>query len=102
MYKKYETIGNKICSKTLFLTETDITTSLVAKKYAFWYARSQFWTHGGPFREHFHFIYFFILTPVSLMVRLFGKDLIGMKSSKEIKSYWVKRKNHLGSMDKQF
>ena len=47
-------------------------------------------------------IYFFILTPVSLMVRLFGKDLIGMKSSKEIKSYWVKRKNHLGSMDKQF
>ena len=47
-------------------------------------------------------VYFLILTPISLLVRLFGKDLIGMKSSKEIKSYWVKRKNHLGSMDKQF
>ena len=47
-------------------------------------------------------IYFLILTPISLLVRLFGKDLIGMKFSNDIKSYWVKRKKHLGSMDKQF
>ena len=47
-------------------------------------------------------VYFFILTPISLLVRLFGKDLIGMKFSNNIKSYWVKRKKHLGSMDKQF
>ena len=47
-------------------------------------------------------VYFLILTPISLLVRLFGKDLIGMKFSSDIKSYWVKRKNHLGSMDKQF
>ena len=47
-------------------------------------------------------VYFFILTPISLLVRLFGKDLIGMKFSNDIKSYWVKRKKSLGSMDKQF
>ena len=48
-------------------------------------------------------VYFIILTPISLLVRLFGKDLIGMKFSKDIKkSYWIKRKKNLGSMDKQF
>ena len=47
-------------------------------------------------------VYFLILTPISLLVRLFGKDLIGMKFNNDIKSYWIKRKKHLGSMDKQF
>ena len=47
-------------------------------------------------------VYFLILTPISLLVRLFGKDLIGMKFSNDVKSYWIKRKNHLGTMDKQF
>ena len=47
-------------------------------------------------------VYFIILTPISLLVRSFGKDLIGIKFSNDIKSYWVKRKKHLGSMDKQF
>jgi len=47
-------------------------------------------------------VYFIVLTPISLIVRLFGKDLIGMKFSNSIKSYWIKRKKQLGSMDKQF
>ena len=47
-------------------------------------------------------IYFFILTPISLIVRLFGKDLLSLKFSKQIKTYWIKRKKDLGSMDKQF
>ena len=47
-------------------------------------------------------VYFLILTPISLFVRLFGKDLIGMKFSNDVKSYWIKRKKHLGTMDKQF
>ena len=47
-------------------------------------------------------IYFFILTPISLMVRLFGKDLLGVKFSKQLKTYWIKRKKDLGSMNKQF
>ena len=47
-------------------------------------------------------IYFFILTPVSLIVRLFGKDLLSLKFSKQIKTYWIERKKDLGSMNKQF
>ena len=47
-------------------------------------------------------IYFFILTPISLIVRLFGKDLLSLKFSKQIKTYWIKRKKDLGSMNKQF
>lgn len=47
-------------------------------------------------------VYFFILTPVSLVVRLFGKDLLNLKYTTELKTYWLKRKKNLGSMDKQF
>ncbi len=47
-------------------------------------------------------VYFLILTPISLLVRLLGKDLIKMKFNNNIKSYWIKRKKHLGTMDKQF
>ena len=47
-------------------------------------------------------IYFVILTPVSLIVRLFGKDLLGLKFIKENETYWIKRKKSRTSMDKQF
>ena len=46
-------------------------------------------------------IYFFILTPISLILKIFGKDLLNLKFSKE-KSYWAKREKNIGSMDKQF
>ena len=46
-------------------------------------------------------IYFFILTPISLILRIFGKDLLNLKFSKE-KSYWTKREKNIGTMDKQF
>ena len=47
-------------------------------------------------------VYFVILTPISLIVRLFGKDLLGLKFSKNKETYWIKRKKNLGSMKKQF
>ena len=47
-------------------------------------------------------VYFVILTPVSLIVRIFGKDLLGLKLLREKESYWIKRKKNLGSMKKQF
>ena len=47
-------------------------------------------------------VYFIILTPISLLVRLFGKDLIGMKFNKNLKTYWIKRKKHLGTMISSF
>ena len=47
-------------------------------------------------------VYFVILTPVSLIVRLFGKDLLGLKFLKEKETYWIKRKKNIGSMKRQF
>ena len=48
------------------------------------------------------FVYFIFLTPISLIVRVFGKDLLGVKFDKKKDSYWIIRKKNLGPMNKQF
>ena len=47
-------------------------------------------------------IYFIILTPISLILRMFGKDLLGLKFMKKQDTYWIKREKKLGTMKKQF
>jgi len=47
------------------------------------------------------FLFFFIVTPIGLLVRLFGKDLLKTKFSKD-NSYWIKREKNIGTMKKQF
>ena len=47
-------------------------------------------------------VYFIFLTPISLIVRIVGKDLLGIKFNKKLDSYWIKRKKTIGSMRKQF
>ena len=39
---------------------------------------------------------------VRKVARLFGKDLLGLKYSKNQRTYWIIRKKDLGKMDKQF
>ena len=46
-------------------------------------------------------VYFIILTPISLLVRLSGKDLLKLKKDKS-STYWIKREKNIGNMDKQF
>ena len=46
-------------------------------------------------------VYFLIITPIGLFMRLIGKDLLGIKFSKN-KSYWIKREKSIGSMKRQF
>ena len=46
-------------------------------------------------------IYFVILTPLSFIIRLSGKDLLKLKFSKD-NSYWIARDKSAGSMKKQF
>ena len=46
-------------------------------------------------------VYFIILTPTGLLMRLLGKDLLRTKFSKE-KSYWIKREKNIGPMRRQF
>ena len=47
-------------------------------------------------------VYFVFLTPVSLVVRVFGKDLLGLKFTNKQQTYWINRKKNMGSMRKQF
>jgi len=46
-------------------------------------------------------IYFIIMTPIGLFMRLIGKDLLKIKPSKN-NSYWIKRDKNIGSMKRQF
>ena len=46
-------------------------------------------------------IYFIILTPIGLLMRLIGKDLLNLKFT-EKKSYWIKKEKNIGSMKRQF
>ena len=47
-------------------------------------------------------VYFLVLTPVSFLTKIFGKDLLKIKFSKKTNSYWIKREKDLGPMNKQF
>ena len=46
-------------------------------------------------------IYFFIITPIGLFMRLMGKDFLKIKFSNR-QSYWTKREKNIGSMKRQF
>jgi len=46
-------------------------------------------------------VFFIILTPTGLLLRMFGKDLLKTKYSKD-SSYWIHRSKDIGSMKKQF
>tara|TARA_Y100000310_G_C20296665_1_gene629748 strand:- start:255 stop:632 length:378 start_codon:yes stop_codon:yes gene_type:complete len=46
-------------------------------------------------------IYFFIITPIGLFMRLIRKDLLKIKFSNK-QSYWIKREKNIGSMKRQF
>lgn len=47
-------------------------------------------------------VFLFVVTPMSFLVKIIGKDLLGLKFSKKNNSYWIKRENKLGPMKNQF
>jgi len=48
------------------------------------------------------FVYFVTVLPTGLIMRLLGKDLLKQKLDKNAKSYWIERKEPMGSMKNQF
>jgi len=46
-------------------------------------------------------IFFFLITPLSFVIRIFGKDLLRLKIL-DYDSYWIKRDKNPNTMDKQF
>jgi len=45
-------------------------------------------------------VFFLIVTPIGLLLRLFGKDILRLKRNKN--SYWINRDYKIQSMKKQF
>ena len=46
-------------------------------------------------------IFFVIVTPIGIVLKIFKKDLLGLNFS-DHESYWLKRKTNITTMDKQF
>ena len=46
-------------------------------------------------------VFFIVITPIGIVMRLLGKDLLNIKYSNKI-SYWIKRDKNIGPMKKQF
>ena len=47
------------------------------------------------------FVYFCVITPIAIIIRLLGKDLLKVKFNTR-SSYWISRDKNIGSMKKQF
>ena len=68
---------------------------------------NKIWTRFGLFLGNFispivmGIIFFFVVTPIGLLLRLFGKDVLNLKKNK-FSTYWIKKTNQKSSMDKQF
>ena len=47
-------------------------------------------------------VFFMVVTPVGLFMRLLGKDLLRMKKSKSASTYWISREQQTNTMKRQF
>jgi len=47
-------------------------------------------------------VFFLVVTPVGLIMRLLGKDLLRINKNKTISTYWINRDKQKNSMKKQF
>ena len=47
-------------------------------------------------------IFFLVVTPIGLLMRLFGKDVINLKLNKNESSYWVEKVGPKSKMKNQF
>ena len=45
-------------------------------------------------------VFFFVITPIGIFLKIFKKDVMGLKRGAS--SYWINRKDKLQSMKKQF
>ena len=47
-------------------------------------------------------VFFLVLTPIGLVMRIIGKDLLNKKYDKKKRTYWIKRDTPIGTMKRQF
>ena len=47
-------------------------------------------------------IFILVVSPIGIIMRLLGKDILNQKMEKSSKSYWIKRKENISSLKNQF
>ena len=47
-------------------------------------------------------IFFLVVTPIGLIMRVFGKDILSLKHNKKNKSYWIEKNGPKSKMKNQF
>tara|TARA_B100001093_G_scaffold137609_1_gene130131 strand:- start:168 stop:560 length:393 start_codon:yes stop_codon:yes gene_type:complete len=47
-------------------------------------------------------IFFLVVTPIGLIMRVFGKDILSLKYNKKNKSYWIEKNGPKSKMKNQF
>ena len=47
-------------------------------------------------------VFFLVVTPIGVFMRLLGKDLLKMRKVKNTSTYWIKRDKQQSTMKKQF
>ena len=68
---------------------------------------NKIWTRFGLFLGNLispivmGIIFFFVVTPIGLLMRLFGKDVLNLKKNK-FSTYWIKKTDQKSRMEKQF
>ena len=47
-------------------------------------------------------VFFLVITPIGLFMKIIGKDLLNIKYDKRKKTYWIKRNTPINTMKRQF
>ena len=47
-------------------------------------------------------VFFLVVTPIGLVMKIMGKDLLNKKYDKKKNTYWIKRNVPIGTMKRQF
>mgnify|MGYP001256947357 FL=1 len=48
------------------------------------------------------FVFFLVVTPIGLFMRLLGKDLLNLKKKNNLRSYWIEKTGPKSKMKNQF
>ena len=47
-------------------------------------------------------VFFLVVTPIGMIMRFLGKDLLNTRKANNTTTYWIKRDKRLSTMKKQF
>ena len=47
-------------------------------------------------------VFFLVVTPIGLFMRMLGKDILNLKFNEKINTYWIEKKQKFTSMRKQY